>query len=160
MQCREVERRRDQHEATDRHADVVGQFLRHGRRPEPAIALADEIDRRAPALMPGQPESDDRAERGDIGAHVPERLVRVFLLALAAAEAGADRVDEDEVGEAEPCRRVVDEVNRRARHRPVFRRLHDPRPERTQMQKDRGRAGTPVEHEADRPAPALSLSVR
>ena len=155
MQGREVERRRDQDEPFDDHVDVMRQGLRHRRRPESAIALADQPDRRSPALMPGQPEADHRAERGDIGAHIPEGLVRIFLLALAAAETGADRVDKDEIGKAQPGRRIIDEVNRRGRHGAVFRRLQDLRAERAEMQKDRGCTGTAVEDEADRPGAAI-----
>ncbi len=155
MQGREVERRRDQDETFDDHVDVVRQGLRHRRRPETAIALADQPDRRGPALMPGQPEPDYRAERSDIGAHVPERLVRIFLLALAAAETGAHRVDKDEIGKAQPSRGVVDQVNRRGRHGAAFRGLQDLRAERAEMQKDRGRARTAIEDEADGPGAAI-----
>ena len=82
--------------------------------------------------------------------HVPEWLVRILLLALAAAEAGADRVDKDEIGKGKPGRRVVDQANRRARRVAVFRRLHDLWSERPQMQKHRGRTRPAVEHKADR----------
>ena len=56
--------------------------------------------------------------------------------ALAAAEAGTDRVDKDEIGKAEPSRRVVDEANRRDRHGAAFRSLQDLRAEPAEMQKD------------------------
>ena len=155
MQGREVERRRDEDEALDDHVEIVRQGLRHRRCPKPAIALADQPDRRCPTLMPGQPQADHRAQGGNIGAHIPERLVRIFLLALAAAEAGADRVDKDEIGKAQPCGRVVDQMHRRDRHRTAFRRLQDLRAERAEMQKDRGRTGTAIEDEADRPGAAI-----
>ncbi len=105
--------------------------------------------------MPGQPQADHRAQGGDIGAHIPERFVGIFLLALAAAETGADRVDKDEIGKAQPGRRVIDEVNGRGRHGTAFRRLQDLRAERAEMQKDRGRTGTAIEDEADRPGAAI-----
>ena len=121
------------------------------RGPVAAIALADEIDRRRPALMPGQPTADDRAQRVDIALHIPERLVRVVLLALAVAEPGADRIDKDEIGEGEPGRGIVDKSDRGRRHRAGRRRVEDARPERAEMQKHRGGAGAAVEHEGDRP---------
>ena len=54
MQRREVERRRYQDQPLDDDVDVMRQGLRHRRSAEPAIALADKIDRRGPALVPGR----------------------------------------------------------------------------------------------------------
>src|ERR1700730_3316799 len=155
MQGRDVERRRDQDEALDDYVEIVRQGLRHRRRPEAAIALADQPDWRSPALMPGQPQADHRAQGGDVGAHIPKRFVWIFLLALAAAETGADRVDKDQIGKDQPGRRVINEVDGRGRHGSAFRRLQDLRAERAEMQKDRGRTGTPIEDEADRPGAAI-----
>src|SRR5439155_12479253 len=125
--------------------------------------------RRAPAVVLGEPARHELAERLEI-ALLAEVLVRIRLLvgaglALAlrllllllalrlddAAEAGADRVDEDEVGEREPRGLVLDELRRRGGHRPVDRERDPLRADGAHVQVRRRRAGTAVEDERDRP---------
>ena len=98
----EVEHRREQRHAVERDSEVGLQRLGDQRPAEPAIALADEVLRRPepPALR--QPAQDEVGERLDVAVDrqvaVPQPVVRLDQ----PAEPGADRVDEDEVGEIEP----------------------------------------------------------
>ncbi len=110
------------------------------------------------------------AERLEV-ALLAEVLVRIRLLAFAllrralllplllallvglddAAEAGADGVDEDEVGEREPRGLVLDELRRQLGQRPVGRKVDALRADGAHVQ-ERGRGARPaVEDERDGP---------
>src|SRR5262249_61075350 len=92
-------------------------------------------------------------------ALVPEVLLRICpVLRLAAllrvrlllglddsAEAGADRVDEDEVAEGEPRRLVLDEARGHRRERAVGGELDALRADRAHVQVRRRRSRAPVE---------------
>src|SRR3546814_1217213 len=97
-----------------------------------AVCSADLV---APAAVPGQPEADRLAERAEIGLDAVEELVGVFDALRRAAEAGADGVQEDQVGEGEPGRRVLHQP--RAGDPAARRRLDDPRPKRAQVEEGR-----------------------
>ena len=69
---------------------------------------------------------------------------------MIAAEARPDRIDEDEIGEREPRRLVLDEAWRHRRQRPVRREVDALRPDRAHVQVRRRRARPAVEHERHR----------
>src|SRR5205085_10683272 len=119
------ERRRDEHRTVETDA---GLFLHHPHeRPDAAaaVALAGDEDRRVPAVVLREPAGHELTLLLEVALR-PEVLVLgllpvaassasalvVFLLLLLddAAEAGADRIDEDEIGEPEPGGLVLDEL--------------------------------------------------
>ena len=143
----DLERGRDEDRAVQPDARAL---LEHPREPADAVAavaLARDEHGRAPAAVLGEPAAHELAERLEV-ALVPEVLLRVgsvvrlrALLAVAlllrlddAAEAGADRVDEHEVGEREPGRLVLDEPRGHRRQRPVRREVDALRADRAHVQ--------------------------
>ncbi len=143
----EVERARDQHHAVEADARAlqpVGDVRGAGR----AVRLADQELGRAPAVVRRQPALDELGER----ARVLVDAVEVGGLALAAdpAEAGAGRVDEDQVGRAEQ-RAVVRHERRGHGDGAGVVGAHDQRRERAHVQPERRRAGPAVPQERDRP---------
>ena len=60
VQDRNIERRGDQHQPADRHADISHQGAGQCGGAQPAIALADQIHRRVPAVVPRQPAPQHR----------------------------------------------------------------------------------------------------
>ena len=122
-----------------------------------AVALAAEIFGRVPAAILVEPEADELGDRLGVLGDAP-----IFLrlgLAERVAEAGADRIDEDDVGDVEQAVRIVDD---REGRRAVVARVggdRDPlRPERAHVQPDRARAGAAVEQEGDRPVRVARLA--
>ena len=164
----ELERGRDQDRAVQ--PDSRG-LLQHAHEPAdavPAVALAGDEDRRAPPAVPGEPAAHELAERLEI-ALVAEVLrggastVLLFLLLAVlglvlddAAEAGAHRIDEHEVGEREPRLLVLHEARRHRRQRAVGRERDPRRPDGTHVQIRRRRPRSTVEDEGHRPV-AISL---
>jgi hypothetical protein len=69
------------------------------------------------------------------------------------AVAGADRIDEDEVGEVEPGFGVRQEGRHGRRRRGLDIHRQAPWPKPPEMQPDRGRARTAIERERDGPLP-------
>src|SRR5262249_34468269 len=93
--------------------------------------------------------ADELADGLDVAREVRERLR--LVAGDGAREAGADRVDEDEIRDVEQRVVVVDESAWwRHRHARLVRQLDPPRPERPQVEPDRRRARAAVEAEHDR----------
>ena len=145
-----VDRRRDQDHAVEADVHLPLEPRHEHRAADAAVALAEDVLGRVPAVVHGEEGAD---EVGDgVGVLVVAPEVGVLLVAERAAEAGADRVDLDEVGEAQQARRVVLEpVGRRARVLRVARDVDAPGADETEVQEDRGGARPAVEEERDRP---------
>ena len=156
-----------------------GSLLQHSHEASDAVAavaLAGDEDRRAPPAVCGQPAPHELRERLEV-ALLPEVLLRVDALVLVvarvpvgglvlllaldhAAEAGADRVDEHEVGEREPGRLVLHQPGRHLGERSVRGERDAQRPDRAEMQVRRRGAGAAVEHERHRPPLVRVCDVR
>ena len=72
-----------------------------------AVALADQILARPQPLVLDEPVEDDAREVVDIVLGAVEISAWSVGVLERAAEAGADRVDEDEIGEVEPRAGIV-----------------------------------------------------
>src|SRR5690606_30219749 len=126
---------------------------------EAAITFPGENGRREPALVAGEIEADEGAERIEILFRLPERggvaLRRLLALLVfgtdAPAVARADRVDEDEIREGEPGFVVLYQRSRIGRDAAAFAELYAARPHRAEVQVGRGSARTAIEDEGDRP---------
>src|SRR6185503_9004153 len=119
---------------------LFGQQQRQARGAEAAIAFAEKIDRRVAAAEPGQRETDGLAQRVEILAHPEKALLRV-LAALGDAVAGADRIDEDEVGEIEPRIGVVCDVAMGGRQSSAIAEIEDARSGGEEVEIGRSSAG-------------------
>uniref|UniRef100_A0A0N4ZLE2 Glucosamine_iso domain-containing protein n=1 Tax=Parastrongyloides trichosuri TaxID=131310 RepID=A0A0N4ZLE2_PARTI len=146
----EVEDRRDQQDAVDRDVGVAAfQFIDDGGRTGGAIAFAADELGRVPALMRVQPDADELSDRLGVLGHAP--VVGRIGLAQGAAEAGADRVDEDDVGDVQQRLGIVDDgEGRGAVVAGVRRHDHALGPEGAHVQPQRARAGAAVPQEGDR----------
>src|SRR5262249_24114219 len=109
---------------------------------------------RVPALVLGGPETDEVSDPADVFLEAVE-LVGVGAL-YGTGVAGRDGVDEDQVGDIEPGKLVVDELVRRRGDgglAGVFigvGEVHAPGADAAQVQPDRGGAGAAVEAVDDR----------
>ena len=99
------------------------------------------------------PPPDEFGQRPQIALDAPKAARRlasaVFAGGHGPAEAGADRIDEDEIGEAQPGVRVVDQARGRFGHRAVVVQRQAPGPERGHVQPCSARARTAVEDEGE-----------
>ena len=146
-----VQRLRDQHEPVERNIDIAGQHpVGEIGRPRRAEAFADKVFRRVPALVVGDPDTDEFRDGAAIAFLAP--VILVLALADGAAIAGGDRVDEHEVGHVEDRQRIVEQrvwggavIGVR-----VARHLHALRAEQAHVQPDRSRPRPAVEDERDR----------
>ena len=94
--------------------------------------------------------------REGVGVRI-DAIEHLFLvLAGNAAEAGAGRVDENEVGDVEQALVVVDDRVGRGGRMAVVRRDHAPWPERAHVQPYRRGAGAAIVQEGDRAAVPVS----
>src|SRR5690606_29700848 len=128
----EFERRRDHDDAFDRYSEVGMQPVGECGDAEAAITFSGENGRREPALVAGEIEADEGAERIEILFRLPERggvaLRRLLALLVfgtdAPAVARADRVDEDEIREGEPGFVVLYQRSRIGRDAAAFAELY------------------------------------
>ena len=156
----DLERRRDEDGAVQADARGLLQRPHEAADPVAAVALAGDEDRRAPAPVLREPAAHELAERLEV-ALVAEVLLGIggvvglcAVLAVAllvglddAAEAGPDRIDEDEIREREPRGLVLDQLRGELGQRAV-RRERDPlRPDRAHVQVRRRGARPAVEDE-------------
>ena len=93
-------------------------------------------------------ERDDLGHRFGVAMHAPEEAVIVGL--GRPAPAGADRIDQHQIGEGEPGIGIVDEVDLRA-IAAVGAEFGDARPDQPEIEERRCRARPAVEDECDRP---------
>ena len=146
----EIHDRRDQQHAVE--ADIIVaafEFVDDRRRARGAIAFTAEEFRRVPAAVFGQPQPDEGGDRFGIGGDAPED----FRIGLAerVRKAGADGIDEYQIGDIEQRFGIVgDRIGRRAVILGIGN-VDALRPERPHVQPQRARAGAAVEQEGDRP---------
>ena len=122
---------------------------------ESAVAFADEIFARTEAVVLDEPVVDDARQVLNVGFGAVEELFGFGLRHLGSAEAGADGIDEDEVGEVEPCAGVVDEIGGVGGAVAFVAGVEVLGADGAEVQIDRGCAGTAVEGEGDRPVRAF-----
>ena len=104
----EVEDRGDEDDAVEVDAVLVEQVLAQGRGPGRPVALAGQELGAGPALVAGRVKADELADPAHVLLHAGELLL--LLARRRPAEAGADGVDEDQVGGVEPGVLVVDQA--------------------------------------------------
>ena len=143
--------RRQHDDAGNDDALVALQRARHLGGAEAAIAFAEQIFRRSDAVVLGDIERDRLGERLGVAADAPEMLGVVRL--HRAAPAGADRIDQHQVGEGEPGVGIVAQLRGRS-VAAVGPEIEDARADQAEMQKGGGRARPAVEHESQRPVRA------
>ena len=114
---------------------------------EAAVALAEQIFRRRSAVVVVDVKRDRFRHGVGIAADAPEVLGVIGL--GGAAPAGADRIDEDEVGEGEPGVGIVVQLGVR-RVASAGAEIEDAGAGEAEMQEGGGRAGAAVEHEGQR----------
>ena len=134
---------------------ILAQLLGEKRAAEAAVTLADEEFRRGHAVVAAQPARDDRRQRVDIAVDRIIAVADVLLGADRAAVAGADRIDEDEVGEVEPGLGIGDDGRRRRRADARAVEGQTPRAEHAEMQIGRRGAGAAIDRKGDGPRARL-----
>ncbi len=122
-----------------------------GRGAIAAVALAHHVLGRLHAAVLDQPVVDDARQVGDVGLDGEELLVGLVLLQQRARIAGADRIDEHQVGEVEPGTGIVVQADRVRRAVALGPELDALGPDGAQVQIDRRGAGAAVEGEGHRP---------
>ncbi len=105
----EVENLRQQDHAVEIDRAIRLELIDEHRRARRAVAFAEQIFRRIPATVFRQELRDEFGERIGILVDAVERLL--LVLAGDAAETGAGRVDEHQIGHIEQARAVVDRAN-------------------------------------------------
>src|SRR5438067_10724266 len=118
--------------------------MRHLRGAVAAVAFAEQVFGRSAAAVLSDIERDDLGHSLRVLSHAVEGFAAVGL--GWPAPAGADRIDEYEIGEGEPGRGVVLHARR---GRVVAGKLENARAEDTQVQIRRCRARSAVEGEGD-----------
>lgn len=164
VEQRPFERRRNGDGRSQPDPVFLLQAARELRGAEAAIALACDKYGRVPKLVPGEEALDEFAERFEIAIEAEEFfLVRTFaglrlllvgrllLLLDDAAEAGADRINENKIGKGDPAFGIISETHRRRRHMALGFELYALRTEPANVQIGRSSAGTAVEYEGDGP---------
>src|SRR5215475_6369600 len=97
-----IQHRRNHDEAGDADALLALQFGCDEWCAEAAIALADDELQRALASVFLDPLANEHRERGRVAVDRPELLAHRLAGYDEMAVAGADRIDEHEIGEVEP----------------------------------------------------------
>ena len=106
---------RDQDQAVEGERTVLAQVVDDGRGAGGAVALAEQVLRRGPAVVVAQVLRDEAADRLDVRIDAPELVV--LVIAHRVAQAGADRVDHHQVALVEQSVLVVDQLIGRRRRR-------------------------------------------
>jgi len=132
--------------ATD--ALLAFERARHLGGAEAAVAFAQQIFRRAGAIVVIDIERDDLGHRFGVTAHAPE-FSGVFRLERAAP-AGSDRIDENEIGETQPGIRIVAQLGA-CGVAAAGAEIEKAGPGEAQMQEGGCGARSAVEHEGQRP---------
>jgi len=149
----EIERRREHDRPVEVDGVLLGQDARQRRDPLPAIALPRDGLRRTPTLVDRQPLADEAGNGVEVASDpVVGLAVKGFAVGPGqhAAVAGVDRVDEDEVGEADPAVGVLFQT-RRDRGKAAVPGGHDRlRTDRGEVQVDAGGAGAAIEGKGHR----------
>jgi len=137
----ELQDRRDQDDAVQvdvRALQVAGEHRRPGR----AVAFSEQEAGRIPAVVRAEETPDELGERLRVLVDAP--VVGARRLAQGVAEAGADRIDHDDVGDVEDRPGVVlERVGRRSLRADIGG--HDaPRPHDPHVQPEGRGSGAPV----------------
>ena len=114
-----------------------------------AVALADEVLLRAEAAVLDQPVVDDAREILDVGRGAEEELFAFRFGDAGAAEAGADGVNEDQIGEVEPGAGIVGEHGGIGGTVALVADGQMLGADGAEVEIDAGRAGTAIEGEGD-----------
>ena len=125
------------------------QRQREARGAHRAVAFAEDVFGRIPAIVFAQELLDERREGVDVLIDAVEILVRI--LAADPAEAGAGHVDEHQIARIQQALVVVDDRVRRRRRVGGVIGDHTARPEGAHMQPHGCRARAAIEQEGDRP---------
>ena len=133
---------------------LLGLQVNDFRTANAAIALACHEFRRQQPVVFFQPAPDHQRNRTDVAVDRKEPLAHVLAGRDEAAEAGADGIDENEIGEVEPGLGIGQHVRRRGRHRAIAADRQPPRPAAPNCsQAEDARAA--VEQKRHRPACAI-----
>ena len=146
-----VEQRRHQNEPP--HPDaLVDLQIAHDLRPaNPAIAFTGDEFRRQQPIGFLQPAADHERDRVDVAVDRIEPLAHLLAGRDEAAVAGADGIDEDQIGKVEPGLGVGHQIRRRGGRHRVGVDGEPPRSGRAELQPGRGRARPAIEQEGHRP---------
>lgn len=136
-------------DAIEVHPVMRLQIVDQGGRSECAVTFPNEEFRRIPAIVPADVCADELRQGPGILIDTPEILILGF--AFRMAEAGADGIDEYEIGGIQQAVLIVGELVGRRRRRFSIRSDHPPGAKGTHVQPDRGGPGPPVIEKRDRP---------
>ena len=141
------DQRRDHDDTADDDALIALQVARDLGGAEAAIAFAEDIFRRRAAAVLGDVKRDHFRHQLGVAMHAPEGAAAVGL--CRPAPAGADRIDQHQIGEGEPGIGVVAEADIGA-VMAVHAERGDARADQAEIEKSRGGARPAVEHEGQR----------
>ncbi len=145
-----VEGRREEDDAIEADAEVPLQARNQKSAADAAVAFAEDVLRGVPTIVLGDESADELRHRVGVLVVAPEILT--LLVTHGVAVAGADGIDEDEIGGAEDGVVVVAQlVGRAAGIGGVAGDVDDPRADQSEVQPDRSRARSAVVDEGDRP---------
>ena len=143
----EIQHAGDEQESVEVNAESVAQVIGQPGGAGGAVAFAREKFGGHPAVVAGQVEPDELAHRLDVPAQSVELLGVLALLRPAVA--GADRVNENQVGLVEQGVGVLDQATGGRGRISLVVEPHALGAKTAQMQPDRGGAGASVEAEGD-----------
>ena len=115
---------------------------------EAAIAFAEDEFRRTGAAILGDVERDRLSPSIGVAMHAPECAAAVGL--GRPAPAGADRIDQHQIGEGEPGVGIIDEMDVGA-VMAIHAEFGDARADQAEIEERRSRARPAVEDESHRP---------
>jgi len=153
----EIEDLREQDDPVEIDCAVRLELIDEHRRARRTVALAEQILGRIPAAVLRQELRNEFGKSVRVLVDSVERLL--LVLPRDAAETGAGRVDEDEIGGVEQARRIVDQRIRRGRRMHVGCRDDAPRPKGAHVQPQGRGARAAVVHERHRPRSAAVLEI-
>jgi len=146
-----VEQRRHQNEPPHAHSLVALQIAHDLRSANPAIAFTGDEFRRQQAIGFLQPAADHQRDRVGVAVDRIEPLARLLAAGDETAVAGADGIDEDQVGKVEPGLGVGHQVRRSGGRHRVGVDGEPPRAGRAELQPGGGRARPAIEQKGHRP---------
>src|SRR6202034_1017184 len=132
-----LEQRRYHQESRNDDTLIVLQRTGDFGRAETAVAFAENEFRRTGSAVFRDVERDDLGHRLGIAMYAPEEAAIVGL--GCPAPAGADRIDQDQIGESQPSIRIIDQADMRTV--PAVRaEFGDARPDQSEIEERRCRA--------------------
>ena len=145
----EIEDRGNEDHPVERDTLIAKKLIAQGRGPGRAVAFPGNELGAEPAIETRGIEPDEIADALHIGIDAPE-LFRIHSR-RRPAKAGADRIDEHQIGRGQPGAWIFHNRIRRRRRIAMGVQIDPPRPRRPHLQPHRRRPRPSIKHKRNRP---------